>query len=110
MSAQSPSNPPRHQVPLRCDCCNDIISDDSHAQNNPCGHIVCFPCVLKANMRWLANPAYCQVRDCSQQFITSCQYFNRGMPGEIIENESAVELGTDEVTCILSFLPLTVIM
>jgi hypothetical protein len=28
----------------------------------------------------------------------------------MIENESAVELGTDEVACILSFLPLTVIM
>src|SRR6056300_1523308 len=57
-----------------------------------------------------SNPDFCQVKDCSQQFITSCQYFNRGVPGEMIENESAVELGTDEVACILSFLPLTVIM
>jgi hypothetical protein len=50
------------------------------------------------------------VRDCSQKFITSCQYFNRGIPGEIIENESAVQLGIDEVAYILSFLPLRKIM
>ena len=61
-------------------------------------------------MKWLANPACCQVRDCPQQFITSCQYFNRGMPGEIIEIETIAELGTDEVAWILSFLPLEKIM
>ncbi len=61
-------------------------------------------------MKWLANPAFCQVRDCSQKFITSCQYFNRGIPGEFIEIEKIAELGTDEVANILSFLPLEKIM
>jgi hypothetical protein len=55
-------------------------------------------------------PDFCQVRDCSLKFITSCQYFNRRRLEETIENESAVELGIDEVACILSFLPLTVIV
>ncbi len=112
MSApRSPSNPPpRHQVPLRCDRCKSQISDKDHAQNNPCGHIVCFPCVLKSNMKWLANPACCQVRDCSRKFITSCQYFNRGIPGEIIEIETIAQLSIDEVANVLSFLPLEKIM
>ncbi len=57
-----------------------------------------------------SNPDFCQVEDCSQQFITSCQYFIRGVAGEFIENESAVELGIDEVAWILSFLPLEKIM
>ena len=108
MSAQSPSNP-RHQVPLRCDCCKNLISleDKDHAQNNPCGHNICFPCFIKSTMKRSANPASCQVKDCPQKYaIISCQYFNRGMPGEIIDIETIVELGTDEVASILAFLPL----
>jgi hypothetical protein len=58
-------------------------------------------------MKWLANPAFCQVTDCHQKYtIISCQYFNRGIPGEIIEIEKIAELGTDEIAWILSFLPL----
>src|SRR6056300_208788 len=92
MSAPSINPPPQHQAsfPLRCDCCKNPISDGIHAQNNPCGHNICIPCVLGANMKRGANPGFCQVRDCSQQFITSCQYFNRGVPGEMIENEVAI--------------------
>jgi hypothetical protein len=62
-------------------------------------------------MKKYVNPGCCQVRDCSQKYeIVSCQYFNRGMPGEIIEIEKIAELGTDEVAWILSFLPLEKIM
>ncbi len=113
MSALSTSNPPRHQTPLQCDCCkNRLISEDKdHAQNNPCGHNICFPCFIKSNMKRSVNPACCQVKDCPQKYaIISCQYFNRGMPGEIIEIEKIVELGIDEVASILSFLPLQKIM
>ncbi len=101
---------------LRCDCCgNAILSDYSdYIQNNPCKHSVCFLCFVKSNLKRGANPECycCQVKDCPQQYtIVSCQYFNRGgIPGEIIENETIVELGTDEIACILSFLPLEIIM
>jgi hypothetical protein len=61
-------------------------------------------------MKRVANPAYCQVKDCHQKYTISCQYFNRGTPGEIIENGTIVELGSDEVAWILSFLPLKRIM
>jgi hypothetical protein len=63
-------------------------------------------------MKRAANPAYfccqCQVENCSQKFTTSCQYFNRGIPGEIII--SVVELSKDVIPRILSFLPLKEIM
>ena len=95
---------------LRCDCCKYRISNDNHIQNNPCNHNICLICVLKANMNRVAYPAYCQVIDCHQKFTISCQYFNRGIPGEIIENGTIVELGIDEVASILSFLPLRPIM
>ena len=93
-----------------CDCCKQIINDDNHIQNNPCNHTICLICVLKANMNRVTKPAYCQVIDCHQKFTISCQYFNRGIPGEIIENGTIVELGIDEVASILSFLPLRPIM
>ena len=99
---------------LRCDCCCNpiILSDENHIQNNPCGHIVCLLCVVKSNMKRGANPTYfccqCQVTNCSQNFTTSCQYFNRGVPGEIII--SVVELSKDVIPSILSFLPLKEIM
>jgi hypothetical protein len=48
------------------------------------------------------------VENCTQPFTTSCQYFNRRIPGEIII--SVVELSIDEVASILSFLPLKEIM
>ena len=57
-------------------------------------------------MNRVTKPAYCQVIDCHQKFTISCQYFNRGIPGEIIENETIAELGIDDVAWILSFLPL----
>jgi hypothetical protein len=41
-------------------------------------------------MKWGANPACCQVKDCPQKYTALCQYFNRGNPGKIIENEVAV--------------------
>ena len=105
------NNLPVDNGQLRCDCCsNFIISEDNHIQNTPCGHIICILCIVKSNMKRGAQPHFCQVRDCSQKFITSCQYFNRGMPGEIVENESAVQLGTDEIAWLLSFLPLKEIM
>jgi hypothetical protein len=63
-------------------------------------------------MKRAANPAYfccqCQVENCTQKFTTSCQYFNRGVPGEIII--SVVELSKDVIPRILSFLPLKEIM
>jgi hypothetical protein len=95
---------------LRCDCCKHLINDDNHIQNNPCNHNICLICVLKANMKRVAYPVYCQVIGCHQKFTISCQYFNRGIPGEIIENGTIVELGIDEVASILSFLPLKKIM
>ncbi len=96
---------------LRCDCCcNFIISEDNHIQNNPCNHSVCLTCFVKSNMNRVANPAYCQVRDCTQKYTISCQIYSRGIPGEIIENGTIVELGSDEVANILSFLPLKEIM
>ncbi len=95
---------------LRCDCCKHIINDDNHIQNNPCNHNICLICVLKANMNRVAYPAYCQILDCHQKFTISCQYFNRGIPGEIIENGTIVDLGIDEVASILSFLSLRTIM
>ncbi len=97
---------------LRCDCCSiQIAEDKDHAKNSPCGHNICIPCVLKANMNRVANPACCQVRDCHQKYaIISCQYFNRGIAGEIIENGKIVELGSDDVASILSFLLLKEIM
>ena len=101
-------NDSNHQ--LRCDCCKHLINDDNHIQNNPCNHNICLICVLKANMNRVTKPAYCQVIDCHQKFTISCQYFNRGIPGEIIENGTIVELGIDEVASILSFLPLRPIM
>jgi hypothetical protein len=62
-------------------------------------------------MKRYVNPACCQVKDCPQKYeIVSCQYFNRGMPGEIIEIEKIAELGIDEIAWILSFLPLEKIM
>jgi hypothetical protein len=61
-------------------------------------------------MKRVANPAYCQVIDCTQKYTISCQIYNRDIPGEIIENETIVELGSDEVANILSFLPLEEIM
>ncbi len=61
-------------------------------------------------MNRVANPAYCQVKDCHHKCTISCQIYNRGMPGEIIENGTLVELGTDEIAWILSFLPLEKIM
>jgi hypothetical protein len=48
------------------------------------------------------------VENCSQKFTTSCQYFNRGVPGEIII--SVVELSKDVIPSILSFLPMNEIM
>src|SRR5210317_2212349 len=99
---------------LRCDCCNNfiILSDDNHIQNIPCGHIVCLLCVVESNMKRAANPAYfccqCQVQNCTQKFTTSCQYFNRGIPGKIMN--SMVELSKDVIPRILSFLPLKEIM
>jgi hypothetical protein len=61
-------------------------------------------------MKRVANPAYCQVKDCHQKYTISCQIYNRGIPGDIIENETIAELGTDEVANVLSFLPLEKIM
>ncbi len=115
MSASSPLpsiHPPRLGAPFHCDCCSNPILPEynDHIQNTPCEHNICIPCLVKSNMKRAAHPDFCQVRDCCRQFITSCQYFNRGMAGEFTENESAVELGIDEVASILSFLPPTVIM
>ena len=96
---------------LRCDCCNkNLINEDIHIQNNPCNHSLCLSCVLKSNMNRVANPAYCQVTDCLDKYTTSCQIYNRSMPGEIIENGTLVELGIDEIAWILSFLRLEKIM
>ena len=101
----------RSDKQLRCDCCNTPISDDNdHIRNNPCSHIVCLLCFVKSNMKRVANPAYCQIIDCHQKYTISCQIYSRGIPGEIIENETIVELGTDEVANILSFLSLEKIM
>ncbi len=129
---QQSSSERQHQ--LCCDCCLNTISDDSihvqnfpcdvcdccgnaiidYIQNNPCKHNVCFLCSAKSNLKRDANPAFycCQVKDCPQKYrIVSCQYFHRGgIPGEVIENETVVELGTDQIACILSFLPLKEIM
>ncbi len=75
----------------QCDCCLNNISDDSdHVLNFPCSHIVCTLCVVTSNMKWGANPACCQVKDCPQKYTALCQYFKRGNPGKIIENEVAV--------------------
>ncbi|KAL7453215.1 hypothetical protein ACHAWC_004884, partial [Mediolabrus comicus] len=96
---------------LRCDCCSNPISDDNdHIRNKPCNHSVCLSCFVKSNMNRVANPAYCQVPDCHQKYTISCQIYNRGTPGEIIENGTIVELGSDEVANVLSFLTLKEIM
>jgi hypothetical protein len=75
---------------LRCDCCDNLITEDNHIQNNPCDHIVCTLCVVTSNMKWGANPACCQVKDCPHKYTASCQYFNHGNPGKVIENEVAI--------------------
>jgi hypothetical protein len=60
-------------------------------------------------MTRVANPAYCQVKDCPQRPV-SCQYFNRGSPGEIVVNETTVELSSDGNASVFSFLDLEEIM
>ena len=91
---------------MQCDRCKSPLSDDNdYIRNNPCGHIVCFLCSVKSNMNRVTNPACCQIIDCYQKYTISCQYFNRGIPGEIVKNDTIVELGTDEVASILTFLP-----
>ena len=81
----------RHQRgPKSCACCgNSITSDDDHVQNIPCNHDVCLLCVVKSNMKRRSNSnlACCQVEDCQNKYTTMCQYYNRGSPGELIENE-----------------------
>ena len=99
---------------LQCDCCSNFILSDNndHIQNTPCNHNVCIMCVVESNMKRAANPAYfccqCQVENCTQKFTTSCQYFNRGIPGKIMN--SMVELSADDIPRILSFLDLKEIM
>ncbi len=85
--------------------CKYPLSDDNDCiRNNPCGHIVCLLCVVKSNMNRITNPAFCQVMGCTQKYTISCQYFHRGIPGEIVKNDTiAAELGIDEVANILSF-------
>ena len=62
-------------------------------------------------MKRISNPACCQVKHCPHKYaIISCQYFKGGIPGEIIENDTITELGTDEVANILNFLPVEAIM
>ena len=106
----------------QCDCCLNNISDDSdHVQNFPCGHKICFFCFVTSTMK-RANPACCQVKDCPQKYTASCQYFNRGNPGKIIENEvvwseqccniltPADTLSTDDLATIFGFLHIQDIM
>ena len=105
-------HPHRLRAPFLCHCCSDPIPEDNdHIQNTPCEHKICLLCVTKSNMKRISNPACCQVKDCPHKYaIISCQYFKGGIPGEIIENDTITELGTDEVANVLSFLPLEVIM
>ena len=98
------------KIIMQCDRCKSPLSDVDYIRNNPCGHIICFLCSVKSNMNRITNPAYCQVSDCHQKYTISCQYFHRGIPGEIVKNDTIVELGSDEVAWILGFLPLQKIM
>lgn len=95
---------------IRCDSCSISISyANDYVQNTPCNHNICVLCIVKSNMTRVANPAYCQVKDCPQRPV-SCQYFNRGSPGEIVVNETTVELSSDGKASVFSFLDLEEIM
>jgi hypothetical protein len=106
---------------LKCDSCNNSIlsanNSDHHVQNTPCNHNICMLCVIKKNMRGGSSnqsACCCQVESC-KKYITSCQYFRAGSPGEIIMNEggddhnnrmlpSFDDLGTDVVANIFGCL------
>jgi hypothetical protein len=104
---------------LKCDSCNNSIlsanNSDHHEQNTPCNHNICMLCVIKTNMRGGSSnqsACCCQVESC-KKYITSCQYFRAGSPGEVIKNErgddrndipSFDDLGADVLANILGCL------
>jgi hypothetical protein len=108
---------------LKCDSCNNSILSaniaENHVQNTPCNHNICMLCVIKTNvMRGGSSnqsACCCQVESCNK-YITSCQYFRAGSPGEVIRNEggddhnnimmpSFDDLGTDVLANIFGCLP-----